>query len=70
MYSVTQPVYGHNSLMSSRFQPIHESGLYSTVDNEVRLTDEAHDTPVIQDHLLRPISTSGKEHMIYRNMTN
>ena len=56
--------------MSSRFQPIHESGLYSTVDNEVRLTDEAHDTPVIQDHLLRPISTSGKEHMIYRNMTN
>lgn len=59
-WSNIEPVYGHNSLMSSRFQPIHESGLYSTVDNEVRLTDEAHDTPVIPDHLLRPISTSAK----------
>ena len=55
-----QPLYGHQSSDPPQFSPVHQTGLFSVDDPEVRLEEIAHGTPVESHTLPQPPSITGE----------
>lgn len=55
----TQPLYGHSTSQPPGFQSIHESGLFSLHDPDVKMTDTALSSPPEPHTLPNPPSIQG-----------